>query len=169
VSFFRRLSWSPEGSCIATANGENSGLCIAPIVNRDGWNADVFLVGHQAPIEVVVSTAHSCFMCFKQLIIFLKAFNPVIFEIPASHADKSKKTISAVCAVGSQDNSISIWWTSKARSVAVAKHVFSYSVLDLSWTSEGLCLFACSYDGSTAALMFEDGEFGVPLAGEEKV
>ena len=105
----------------------------------------------------------------SSLLIIVKAFNPVIFEIPASHTDKNKKTISAVCAVGSQDNSISIWWTSKARSVAVAKQVFGYSVLDLSWTLDGLCLFACSYDGSVAAMVFEDGEFGVPLAGEEKV
>ena len=79
------------------------------------------------------------------------------------------KTISAVCALGSQDNSISVWWTSKARSAAVAQHIFSYAILDMSWTPDGLCLFACSYDGTVASMCFDEGEFGHALAVDERV
>jgi protein HIRA/HIR1 len=79
------------------------------------------------------------------------------------------RAYSAVCAVGSQDNSISVWWTAKARSAAVAQHIFNYSVLDICWSSDGLSLFACSYDGTVAALCFDQGEFGTPIDPEEKV
>ena len=54
-TLFRRLSWSPDGSMIVTANGENCAVSVAPVITRDGWKADINLVGHHLPIEVAVS------------------------------------------------------------------------------------------------------------------
>jgi protein HIRA/HIR1 len=54
TTFFRRLSWSPDGSSIATVNGESSGLPVAPVIERDDWQSSVCLVGHEAPVEVAV-------------------------------------------------------------------------------------------------------------------
>ena len=47
-------SWSPEGSLIVAANGENGNQPTAPIINRDGWNDEMCLIGHTAPVEVAV-------------------------------------------------------------------------------------------------------------------
>ncbi|ORY52086.1 WD40 repeat-like protein [Rhizoclosmatium globosum] len=156
TTFFRRLSWSPDGSCIATANGENGNMPIAPIINRDTWGSDVSLVGHQAPIEVA-------------------AFNPLTFdiEIPQNDEDEdmgasgSNKVISSVCAIGGQDRGISIWWTARPFSAASTQDVFTHTVLDMSWSSDGFVLYACSYDGTVVALTFNKLEFGVPVSSED--
>jgi hypothetical protein len=42
-----------------------------------------------------------------------------------------KKT--AVVAVGSQDNGISVWMTGSSRAVVSAQQVFTHSCLDLAW------------------------------------
>ncbi|RKO84085.1 WD40-repeat-containing domain protein, partial [Blyttiomyces helicus] len=55
ITFFRRLSWSPDGAHIATSNGENATLATAPVIGRDGWGSEINLVGHQGPVEVAVS------------------------------------------------------------------------------------------------------------------
>jgi protein HIRA/HIR1 len=47
-------SWSPDGCHIAAANAVNSIKCVAAIVNREDWNSDISLVGHQLPVEVTV-------------------------------------------------------------------------------------------------------------------
>lgn len=55
TTLFRRLSWAPDGAHVAAANAVNGLQCIAAIINRDDWNADVSLVGHLLPVEVTVS------------------------------------------------------------------------------------------------------------------
>ena len=65
--------------------------------------------------------------------------------------------------MGSQDSGVSIWLTSTSRAVIVIKELFTHSVLDLAWSSDGLKLYACSYDGSIAAVEFEEKDFGVRM------
>ncbi|KAJ3132949.1 HIR complex subunit [Physocladia obscura] len=158
-TFFRRLSWSPDGSCIVAANGENANMPIAPVINRDdNWSCDVSLIGHQLPIEVV-------------------CFNPLTFEIEIPDPDAAentqegervatKKVISSVCAIAGQDCGISIWWTARPFAAASVLDVFNHTVLDLSWSSDGFTLYACSYDGSVVALTFSKNEFGIPVSPE---
>jgi HIRA B motif len=69
--------------------------------------------------------------------------------------------------MGSQDSGVSVWLTSTSRAIIVIKELFSHSVLDLAWSSDGLKLFACSYDGSIAEIEFEEKEFGTKLAERE--
>lgn len=54
-TYFRRLAWSPNGSLICSANGENGNIPSSPIVSRDGWSCDMGLYGHQSPVECVVN------------------------------------------------------------------------------------------------------------------
>ncbi len=37
------------------ANGENGNQPTAPVINREGWNDEMSLLGHTAPIEVAVN------------------------------------------------------------------------------------------------------------------
>jgi protein HIRA/HIR1 len=161
TTFFRRLrfllflityllfsSWSPDGTSIATVNGENSGICVAPVIYRTDWQSSVCLVGHDAPVEVA-------------------CFNPHLFTL--TDPKTNEKTQTTVLALGSQDNGLSIWWTGSARAVCSIRDLFTHSILDLCWTSDGLGLYACSYDGSIAYLQFEPSDFGSRVSTSEKV
>ncbi|CAI2173761.1 11228_t:CDS:10 [Funneliformis geosporum] len=152
TTFYRRLSWSPDGSHVATANGAQGPVPVAAIFNRGEWRPDVSLVGHDSAIEVV-------------------SFNPVIFMIPESDdADPESPeaaSVGSVCAVGSQDHSISVWVTRNARPLFVCQKPFDHSVLDLAWSPDGTHLYACSYDGTVVVLQFLNNEFGTRLSMEE--
>ncbi|KAJ3054480.1 HIR complex subunit [Rhizophlyctis rosea] len=140
TTYVRRLSWSPDGGNIVTTAGESGSIPTACLIERDGWKSQHTLVGHQDPVECAV-------------------FNPIIYISPPTHGEQR----SAVCAVGSQDSQISIWWTAIDKSLTQVK-LFDHSVLDLSWSYDGKFLLASSFDGNVAAIEFEGGEFGTPLS-----
>lgn len=71
-------------------------------------------------------------------------------------------------AVGSRDRSISVWLTSQPRPLIVAHDLFESSVLDISWSKDGLRLMACSQDGTVAVMIFSANELGSHLTNEEK-
>ena len=139
TTFFRRLSWSPDGAAVATVNGESGGCSVAPILYREDWQSAVCLVGHEAPVEVA-------------------SFNPHLFKF--NDPDSGTRIDTTVCALGSQDCGISVWWTGTPRAIACAQQVFTNSVLDICWTSDGLGMFACSYDGTVVYMEFNESDFG---------
>lgn len=49
------------------------------------------------------------------------------------------------------------------------QEIFESSVLDISWSSNGLILMACSWDGTVACIQFDDNELGKRLPSTEKV
>lgn len=57
-TFFRRLSWSPDGSFIAASNAMNGPVFVAAIIERDQWHSDFSFVGHENTIQVAVSWAN---------------------------------------------------------------------------------------------------------------
>ncbi|ORZ04888.1 WD40-repeat-containing domain protein [Absidia repens] len=171
TTFFRRLSWSPEGSHIAAANAVNGNQCVAAMINRDHWDADISLVGHAVPIEVT-------------------SFNPKLFyaiepddnddeddeeeneetededtEMENGESD-TDKSLASVCALGGQDRGLSIWVTKRTRPLCVAVDVFENNVYDLAWTPDGQTLFACSQDGTVACLQLQE-ELQNPAPHEE--
>jgi hypothetical protein len=38
--------------------------------------------------------------------------------------------------------------------------LFKRAVMDVSWTPDGMCLIACSLDGTIAAFQFEESDLG---------
>ena len=119
---------------------------MASIITRDNWKADISLVGHSAPVEVV-------------------AFNPLLFK----HTDSAGNMgFTSICAVGSQDRGISVWRTHEPRPFVCIKELFEHSFLDLSWTPDGQSLFACSYDGTVAVLLFQSENLGEAVPAEER-
>jgi protein HIRA/HIR1 len=101
-----------DGNVIATANGESAGVWVAPILYRDNWQSSVCFVGHEAPIEC-------------------SAFNPLLYS--TTDPKTGMVTQNAVCAIGSQDSGISVWWSGSSRAIVSAQQIFSHSVLDLAW------------------------------------
>ncbi|EIE81194.1 hypothetical protein RO3G_05899 [Rhizopus delemar RA 99-880] len=143
VKIWRTLDWGLETSIkgpFINAPGTTlyrrlSIKCVAAIVNREDWNSDISLVGHQLPVEVT-------------------SFNPHMFYITGEDDRDNEKPVSAICALGSQDRSISIWATSFSIPICVAADVFDNNVYDIAWAPDGKSLFACSQDGTIAFIQF---------------
>ncbi|KAG0362558.1 HIR complex subunit [Podila minutissima] len=146
TTFFERLSWSPDGGHIATANAFSGSIPVSSVIARDNWKAEVSLVGHSAAIEVV-------------------AFNPLLFKYTDSKGDIG---ITSICAVGSQDRGLTVWRTHEPRPFVGIKELFEHSFLDLSWTPDGQSLLSCSYDGTVAVLLFQSENLGEAVPAEEK-
>ncbi|CEH15918.1 Histone transcription regulator HIRA, WD repeat superfamily [Ceraceosorus bombacis] len=149
--FFSRPSWSPDGAHLLCANGMSGPVFVATVVERPtpergSWTSDIHLVGHE---NSVIATA----------------FSPKFFKSRDPHPNPSPAT---VLALGSLDESISIWITGQQRPLLVSKHVFERQPMDLSWSSDGLTLYACSADGRVAAFMLNE-EILSPLETEEKL
>ncbi|KAI9460819.1 histone transcription regulator 1 [Boletus coccyginus] len=139
-TFFRRLSWSPDGAHITASNATNNRgfVFIAAVITRGLWTSEISLVGHENTVEVASYNPH----------IFLR--NP--------DAPLATSNICSVVALGADDRSISIWQTKTARPLIVAREVFERHIMDLSWSWDGLTLYAASSDGTIAVFDFDTEE-----------
>ncbi|XP_060535243.1 protein HIRA homolog [Cylas formicarius] len=143
-----RCSWSPDGQYLVSAHAMNGGGPTAQIIEREGWKQDKDFVGHRKAVTCV-------------------RFNSNIFKKSSPDSPK-KATQYCCCAIGSRDRSISVWLTSLKRPLVVIKDLFDDSVLDISWSSGGLFLLACSWDGTVACVTFDANEIGAALTLDEK-
>ncbi|GLB39062.1 putative required for replication-independent chromatin assembly and for the periodic repression of histone gene transcription during the cell cycle [Lyophyllum shimeji] len=139
-TFFRRLSWSPDGAHITASNATNNKgfVFVAAVITRNTWTSEISLVGHENTVEVATYNPH----------IFLRNMN----------APVATANICSVVALGADDRSVSVWQTKSARPIIVVKEVFDRQIMDLSWSWDGLTLYAASSDGTIAAFNFEPEE-----------
>ncbi|KAF7784604.1 hypothetical protein Agabi119p4_769 [Agaricus bisporus var. burnettii] len=136
----KRLSWSPDGAHITASNATNNKgfVFIAAVITRNSWTSEISLVGHENTIEVACYNPH----------IFLR--NPT--------APVATANICSVVALGADDRSVSVWQTKSARPLIVAKEVFDRQIMDLSWSWDGLTLYAASSDGTIGVFNFDSEE-----------
>ncbi|XP_043831657.1 protein HIRA isoform X3 [Dromiciops gliroides] len=145
-----RLSWSPDGHYLVSAHAMNNSGPTAQIIERDGWKTNMDFVGHRKAVTVV-------------------KFNPKIFKKKQKNGSSAKPSCPyCCCAVGSKDRSLSVWLTCLKRPLVVIHELFDKSIMDISWTLNGLGILVCSMDGSVAFLDFSQDELGDPLSEEEK-
>lgn len=140
-----RHSWSPDGQYLVSAHAMNNTGPVAKIIERDGWTYEKDYVGHRKAINCV-------------------RFSSSIMERKVG----KKKHHMCLCAVGARDSNVSVWLTGLTRPVVVLESIFQGPVLDLSWSKNGLNLYACSFDGSVAILMFDQNDIGKALTDHEK-
>ncbi|KAJ1440666.1 WD40/YVTN repeat-like-containing domain superfamily [Sesbania bispinosa] len=164
-TFFRRLGWSPCGHFITTTHGFQKPRHSAPVLERGEWSATFDFLGHNAPI-IVVKFNHSMFRRNSSNAQEAKSV-PVGWANGASKTGSKEPQPYNVIAIGSQDRTITVWTTASPRPLFVAKHFFTQSVVDLSWSPDGYSLFACSLDGSVATFHFEVKELGQRLTDTE--
>ncbi|KAI0711449.1 WD40 repeat-like protein [Earliella scabrosa] len=139
-TFFRRLSWSPDGAHITASNATNNEgyVFIAAVIARNTWTSEISLVGHENTVEVA-------------------AYNPHIFLRDPSQP-VTAHNICSVVALGADDRAVSVWQTKAPRPLVVAKDVFERQIMDLSWSADGLTLYAVSSDGTMAVFSFDATE-----------
>ncbi|XWS28590.1 hypothetical protein CRYUN_Cryun25bG0083400 [Craigia yunnanensis] len=164
-TLFRRLGWSPCGHFITTIHGYQKPRHSAPVLERGEWAATFAFLGHNAPI-IVVKFNHSMFRRNFANLQEAKA-TPVGWANGAAKIVGKESQLYNVIAIGSQDDTITVWTTASPRPLFVAKHFFGQSVVDLSWSPDGYSLFACSLDGTVATFHFEVKELGHRLSDAE--
>ncbi|KAF2813330.1 protein HIR1 [Mytilinidion resinicola] len=154
TTYFRRLSWSPDGNHIAASNAVNGPVSSVAIIARGSWDSDINLIGHEGPVEVC---AFSPRMFYRE---------PLAQEHLDSNGNPTLPSVTVVACAG-QDKTLSIWNTSFARPFTVTQELAMKSISDLAWHPNGETLFVTSLDGSIMAVVFETGELGYPASMEE--
>lgn len=153
TTYYRRCSWSPDGNHIAASNATNGPVSTVTIINRDIWDSDISLVGHDLPTEVA-------------------SFCPRIFSvdkpIPGNKTAHLANLITVIATTG-RDKTLAIWNTSNPRPLLVAHNTAEKSLTDVSWAYDGSKLFVSSLDGTVIVALFEEGELGyvVPMTENE--
>lgn len=90
----------------------NGPIFVGAVIERHAWNSDISFVGHENTIQVA-------------------AFNPLLL-FPEGEV-KEASNASTMVALGSDDNSISIWRNTRSVPALVLKEVFDRQILDLCW------------------------------------
>ncbi|PWN25114.1 WD40 repeat-like protein [Jaminaea rosea] len=141
-NFFGRPSWAPDGGCIVAANSMNGPVFTANVIDRGSWGTGIKLVGHEDSVVVA-------------------AFSPRLFNGNGGPP-------STLLALGSRDQSISVWITGEPRPLLVLRDIFERQVTDLSWGQDGLTLYASSTAGSVAVISLSPSDVTEPLPLSER-
>lgn len=142
TSYFRRMSWSPDGKHIAVPNATNGPVTSVAIIDRNNWSTDISLIGHEAPCEVC-------------------SFSPRLFEVELTGPGiGDEKTYTAILATAGQDQKLVVWSTSQSKPLVVINDVVSGSITDICWDPNGQIIYFSCLDGSITCLIFEDNELG---------
>jgi protein HIRA/HIR1 len=147
TTYYRRLSWSPDGQFIAVPNATNGPVTSVAVISRGSWESDISLIGHDSPCEVA-------------------SFSPVLYEVPSPSNPKEKKITSIVATAG-QDKNLVIWNNAYPRAMAVFENISLKTVTDLCWSPDGSTLYISSLDGTISAINFEPGELGTVVSSEK--
>lgn len=152
TSYYRRMSWSPDGQNVAVPNAINGSVTSIAIINRDNWTTDVSLIGHFAPTEVC-------------------AFSPRLYDIEneedtSETPGNSYSDLSSILASAGQDRSLVIWSTTQSTPLLVAQDIVLSSITDICWENSGQALYLSSLDGSITCVTFESNELG-KVVGED--
>ena len=183
---FARLSWSANGAYLAASRGYDGSKAIpvSPVFNRAGWKRTSVLVGHKHPTTVTRFNPHmftraAASVATELTAALTGAVNGSAVKRRSARSHISTQSLDAeasqppfyptytVCAVGSLDNSISVWVTSSPTPLVHLDGFFAEAIVDLAWSADGYTLLACSHDGSVAVFSFTEDEFGRVLTADE--
>ncbi len=160
-----RLSWSPDGQFLVSAQAMNNCGSVAKIIDRPGWRADKDFVDHRKAIPVMCFDSNN--FKFQSAAEASKASKERDKDNKESKQTKLKRQ--GVIAVNSRDQSISICATAcSGRPLMVCKDLFENSIIDFSWSRNGYQLMACSSDGTVTFIEFTEKELHSKVFGNSK-
>ncbi|OXU30243.1 hypothetical protein TSAR_008813 [Trichomalopsis sarcophagae] len=148
-SFFRRLTFTPDGSLLIVPSG-----IIEPQESTDKvTNCTVIFSRHnlKEPVAILPS--------FDEVTNAVRCC-PVYFKIredgPAPMVALPYRIVFAVAT----DNSVMIYDTQQISPVAVISNIHYTRLTDITWSSDGRVLVASSSDGYCSIIHFQEGELG---------
>lgn len=188
TSYFRRMSWSPDGQHVAVPNATNGPVTSVAVVNRGDWATNVSLIGHEAPCEVCLFSPRIYRTSdrsddegeMEKDVKEEKEQNqkPETDEKEekaqkdhgidnnngsgqkSSTTSHSSAPLTTILATGGQDRCLAIWSTARGKPLVVAEEIASGAITDICWTPDGQALFISSIDGLITCVSFEPGELG---------
>ncbi|XP_010520378.1 PREDICTED: chromatin assembly factor 1 subunit FAS2 isoform X2 [Tarenaya hassleriana] len=153
-SFFRRLSWSPDGSFLLIPAGSFKLSPACDAVNttyvfsrKDLSRPALQLPGASKPVVAV-------------------RFCPVAFKLRGSNSGFFKLPYRLVFAIGSL-NSVYIYDTESVAPIAVLAGLHYAAITDMSWSPNASYLSLSSQDGYCTIVEFEENELGEPFSSSE--
>ncbi|EMG51147.1 Protein HIR1 [Candida maltosa Xu316] len=138
TSYFRRMSWSPDGQHIAVPNATNGPVPSVAIVSRGNWNTDISLIGHEAPVEVC-------------------SFSPKLFQ---KNDNTEENKFQTIVVTGGQDSTLAVWSTCNSRPIVVCSNIVDNAITDICWAPDGETFYFSCLDGSVTGVRFSPGELG---------
>ncbi|XP_028938600.1 chromatin assembly factor 1 subunit B [Ornithorhynchus anatinus] len=156
-SFFRRLSFTPDGSLLLTPAG-----CVESGENVTNTTYVFSRKNLKRPI------AH--LPCPGKATLAVRCC-PIYFELRPVNSDKTPEDCSPelfklpyrlVFAVASED-SVLFYDTQQNFPFGYVSNIHYHTLSDISWSSDGAFLAISSTDGYCSFVTFEPGELGVPL------
>jgi chromatin assembly factor 1 subunit B len=165
MSFFRRLSFSPDGSILVTP----SAIYTSDALNSSSSSNNVLFVftRNQLKIPSVVLPGHS------RPSIVVK-FSPILYCLKDESDTDSLKGENVfdlkyrmIFAVGTQD-SVIIYDTQHQYPLFIFCNLHLATITDVAWTKDGNHVLVSSTDGFCSSITFEDNELGIIYRGQEQ-
>ncbi|XP_020597998.1 chromatin assembly factor 1 subunit FAS2 [Phalaenopsis equestris] len=154
-SFFRRLSWSPDGSFLLVPAGmckfspASDPINAAYIISRkDLSRPAVNLLGASKPIVAV-------------------RFCPILFCLQGSNTASLFKLPYRVIFAVATFNSLYIYDSESSSPIVIVAGLHYAAITDISWSPNAKYLALSSQDGYCSILEFDDDELGVPFSSED--
>ncbi|KAJ8674871.1 hypothetical protein QAD02_010657 [Eretmocerus hayati] len=148
-SFFRRLTFTPDGLLIIVPSG---------------------IIEPQDSSEKIVNcTVVFSRFNFKEPIVILPSYDevtnavrccPVYFQLRKNGPPPMIALPYRIVFAVATDNSVMIYDTQQISPVAVISNIHYTRLTDISWSSDGKILIASSSDGYCSVINFNDGELG---------
>eukprot|EP00118_Oscarella_pearsei_P005225 m.23720 g.23720 ORF g.23720 m.23720 type:complete len:442 (+) comp28522_c0_seq1:1247-2572(+) len=150
-SFFRRPSFSPDGSLLITPAGK--------LEKVDGSSINttfIFTPGHSLSRPVLYLPSPD-----KPTVAV--RFCPVFYQLRESGSSTFDLPYRIVFAVATAE-SIVLYDSQQTMPVALVSRIHYAHITDLTWSADGRLLVVSSSDGYCSMIEFEEGELGIPLS-----
>ncbi|CAN0182978.1 unnamed protein product, partial [Ectocarpus sp. 12 AP-2014] len=159
TSFFRRLSWSPDGAFLITPTAQHWDAA----TRQTQFCTHLFTRGQFAKPAI-------CLLGLTKPSVAVRC-NPRLFTLKGCGDNTRSEAVEeamcdlpyrAVFAVVSLD-AVVVYDTEHATPLMVANGLHLSALTDACWSSDGLALFVSSTDGYVSKIHFEPGELGDTL------
>ncbi|XP_058731051.1 chromatin assembly factor 1 subunit FAS2 isoform X2 [Vicia villosa] len=149
-SFFRRLSWSPDGSFLLVPAGSYKIGTASESVNA----AYIFSRKDLSRPAIQIP-------CASKAVVAVR-FCPIFFNLKGTNSDGLFKLPYRIVFAVATLNSLYIYDTESTSPIAVFAGLHYAPVTDITWSPDAHYLAFSSQDGFCSLVEFEDGELGSP-------
>jgi chromatin assembly factor 1 subunit B len=173
---FRRLAWSPDGSCLACPSGmqvpatEKPTLFAVHIFARGRWSAPVLQC---SGLKKLPTSVAFCPALFK-----LRAAPTPALDVNSGEkcdgqpVDDAARRVFCLpyrmlFAIACPDSVLIYDTESWTRPIARVAGIHFSEITDVAWSADGSYLAVSSTDSSVSIIAFEEGELGEPLAADK--
>ncbi|KAI8332445.1 WD40-repeat-containing domain protein [Chlamydoabsidia padenii] len=159
VSFFRRLSFSPDGAFLVTPAGISKNTTSLPSTTQS--DEDIQHCSYIFPRNTMIKYPIAFTGNHSKPSIAVRWCHQMYERRPSKHTPLFNLPYRIIYAVATQD-SVYIYDTQQDKPLCAISGMHYAPITDLSWSKDGTILTFSSADGYCSAVVFTTDEFGVP-------